>query len=152
MSINFSPNKKGPGRWKLNTSILNDNTYIRQIKELIKRTSQEYNFLCKQMQWEICKIKIRENSIIYCKKRQAVKKEIEQKLKEKEEELINSNYNHKIILEKDILLQKLHEHVEDKSMGAKIRSKRNGLNKGKKVQNIFIALKRQITQIIQSNS
>ena len=27
-------------------------------------------------------------------------KEIEQKLKEKEEELINSNYNHKIILKK----------------------------------------------------
>ena len=147
MSLNFSPNKKGPGRWKLNTSILNDNTYIRQIKELIKSTSQEYNFLCKQMQWEICKIKIRENSIIYCKKRQAVKrnimKEIEQKLKEKEEELINSNYNHKIILEKDILLQKLHEHVEEKSMGAKIRSRAKWFEQGEKSTKYFYSLEKK---------
>ena len=59
-------------------------------------------------------------------------KEIEQKLKEKEEELINSNYNHKIILKKDILLQKLHKHVEEKSMGAKIRSRAKWFEQGKK--------------------
>lgn len=69
------------------------------------------------MLWEICKIKIKEYSISYCTKKQSVKrniiKEIENKIAEKEQELIDSNYRHNIQLERDILVNKLHNIIED---------------------------------------
>ena len=68
INLNLNTNQKEPGRWKLNTSILQDDVYRHYIKELIKAVTNEYNFLGKQMQWEVCKIKVRELSIHYCTK------------------------------------------------------------------------------------
>ena len=45
IELNLDSSKKGPGRWKLNTSILKDNTYKQNIIKLITNTKNEYNFL-----------------------------------------------------------------------------------------------------------
>ena len=45
MELNLNNIKKGPGRWKLNTSILDENTYKKGITKLIKNVKQNCGFL-----------------------------------------------------------------------------------------------------------
>ena len=40
IELNFNSAKKGPGRWKLNTSILNDFSYKQKVSELIQNDTQ----------------------------------------------------------------------------------------------------------------
>ena len=84
--------------------------YKNNFKTQLLEVKKLYSFLCKQMLWEVCKIKIREYTIQHCKQKQAIKrnvmKEIEVKIEQKEQELINTNYNHKIQLERDGLVKK----------------------------------------------
>ena len=73
IDLNLERIQKGPGRWKLNTSILQDKVYKNNSKTQIQEVKKEYSFLCMQMLWEVCKIKIREYTIQYCKQKQAIK-------------------------------------------------------------------------------
>lgn len=43
LKIVFNKNKRGPGRWKLNTSILDDKPYLQQIKDIIKLLNKNIN-------------------------------------------------------------------------------------------------------------
>ena len=42
MLLDFDKSTRGPGRWKLNTSILQDKTYNEKIKNLIQKTQSDY--------------------------------------------------------------------------------------------------------------
>ena len=53
IKINFSSSKRGPGHWKLNATLLNDQLYLENIKELIKTLNESYTCLSKQMVLEI---------------------------------------------------------------------------------------------------
>ena len=66
IDLNLESHPKGPGRRKVNTNILEDNTYKHNIQEIISAVTKYHSFLCKQMQWEICNTKVREFSIQYC--------------------------------------------------------------------------------------
>ena len=66
IEINLNDTKRGPGSWKLNTSVLNDTKYMTGIKELIQKVNQNNVSLSKQLVWEI---KIKEYSISYCTKK-----------------------------------------------------------------------------------
>ena len=41
LCMNLNKSERGPGRWKLNVSILEDNIYQQQIKELVKNVREE---------------------------------------------------------------------------------------------------------------
>ena len=74
MNLNFNEGNKGPGRWKLNISVLNDNLYKERIKSLIKKTRDDYKSYSVQLQWEITKIKVKEYTISYSRFKQKIKK------------------------------------------------------------------------------
>ena len=63
--LKLNKTNKGPGWWKLNTSI-----YQNKIKQILEKTKLEYSTLSKQLLWEISKIKIKEFFISYCKNKQ----------------------------------------------------------------------------------
>ena len=65
----------------MNTSILNDKTY--KVRCILTVTQEEYKNISKQLLWEICKIKVREFSITYCKHKQQVKKNLTKELEDK---------------------------------------------------------------------
>ena len=48
----ISGNKRGPGTWKLNVSILNDKPYIRNIQKTIADTKIKNENLSHQAIWE----------------------------------------------------------------------------------------------------
>lgn len=68
--LDFDKSEKGPGNWKMNISNLNDRCYQAKIKSLLQKTQNEYKNLSKQLVWEICKIKIKEFTVSYCKYKQ----------------------------------------------------------------------------------
>ena len=90
LHINLNTSIRGPGSWKLNTSILKDKLYCNKIKILLKKIKKDYAFLSKQLYWAMCKVKIKEFTISYCKSKQRVKKDI---LNEMEKKLIQNNKN-----------------------------------------------------------
>ena len=68
IKIALHSNLRGPGYWKLNTSFLTDIDYVTQIRDVIKKTHEEYrddDTVNKGLLWEMMKLKIREQSIKY---------------------------------------------------------------------------------------
>ena len=145
--LDFNKSDKGPGRWKMNTSILNDRSYIEKIKNLLLKTQNDYKNISKQLIWEICKIKIKEFTISYCKYKQRLKKnlmtDLENKVQAKETELINSNYNRNIQAERDALVNDLNNLVSEKNKGAQVRSRAKWIEEGEKSTKYFFNLEKQ---------
>ena len=76
-------NMRGPGFWKLNTSLLTEMDYINQIRAVIKDTQEEYQndiFVNDALMWEMTKLNIRKQSLIYSTLKKA-------KISRREEEL-----------------------------------------------------------------
>ena len=67
LKLKVSENKRGKGYWKLNNSLLNDITYLNEIKEVIRSVNYEFSYLDQQMKWEMCKIRIKDFSMKYVK-------------------------------------------------------------------------------------
>ena len=147
VDFNFNKSIRGPGRWKLNTSILSDRAYTMKIKHLLKHTRESYKNLSKQLLWEIIKVKIKEFSITYCKQKQKVKnnlmKELETKIQQKEDELIKSNYSKTIENERDSLAEELHNQVQKQNIGAQIRSRAKWVEQGEKGTKYFFNLEKE---------
>ena len=56
-------NRRGPGFWKLNTSLLQKEGYVNQIKKAINAVQEEYqedNSVDAALTWEMIKLKVRE--------------------------------------------------------------------------------------------
>ena len=68
-------NTRGRGFWKLNTSLLEDMSYIKLIKNAINNVKTEYKECNdKQLIWELIKLEVRNRTIHYC-----IKRKMEQK-------------------------------------------------------------------------
>ena len=70
-SFKFTPLIKGPGIWKLNTSLLEDLEYIDLLTEMIEKWKIEFASLeNKNLVWDLLKYRIRETSTKYSKTKQ----------------------------------------------------------------------------------
>ena len=71
VNIRLSLNKRGPGYWKLNASILNDDKLKDCIKQEIKMVENEFleSVTSKRVFWEILKIRVKDACIQYSKNR-----------------------------------------------------------------------------------
>ena len=128
LSARLNGSERGPGFWKLNTSILNEPEYKIEMKELINRVWEEsvhISDVCTRFDW--LKYHIRNFSIQYCKVRA-------QKKREREKYVVNElNYLYKKICEEmaccgeisryNELKDELECIEEDKAKGVWIRSR-----------------------------
>ena len=76
-------NRRGPGFWKLNMSLLQEEGYVNQIKTTIKAVQEEYqedNSVNAALTWEMIKLKVREQSTTYAKTKQTNMSRIEEEL------------------------------------------------------------------------
>ena len=81
LKLKFKIVKRGKGFWKINNNILVDAKYQTGVRNLIKQVKLEYIQLSPQDKWEICKVKIKEFTMSYCKQKYDVKKDAFNKLK-----------------------------------------------------------------------
>ena len=68
LKIALHHNPRGRGFWKLNTSLLAEDQYLKQIQTVIQQTKNEYksdNSVNPALLWDVLKTKVREKSISY---------------------------------------------------------------------------------------
>lgn len=146
LSIKTFENKKGPGHWKLNNTFLEDETYIKLIKDLIKEVYNEENQIeDKQVCWEYLKYKIRETSINFGKKRAKERRDNEEKyevkLKELEEKIENTTGEEELVqleLDKTETVARLEEIDKFKTDGLILRSRCKLVEEGEKSNKFFL--------------
>ena len=114
---------------------------------VIKETRKNYDNMSNQILWEICKIKIKEESTAYCKQKQMIRKNVraglEKQISETEEKIIATNYNNNRLIEKrDTLTQELHDMIQQQNKGAQIRSRAKWIEEGEKSTKYFFNLEK----------
>jgi exonuclease III len=148
----YSETKRGPGYWKLNSSILKQGAYQEGVKEIVKTTNAQFeNVKSKRLVWELIKINVKEYSIQYCKKnnKKTVKKEVElQKSINRLEEIIDSMSDanmqkNDLIHEKGVKELELNDLYDQKVKGAQIRSKAEWVEQGERSNKYFLGLEKQ---------
>ena len=154
--------KRGPGFFKLNTSLLLDNMYVEKIKALIDNKTMEYRDenIEPDLLWETIKSDIRGETIKYSssKKKQDQKreKEIEQELSLLEQRRYETN-NQDIIEKIETLNTELQNIYEKRTQGIMTRAKIRWLKDGEKNSKYFIGLEKRnfqtksITSLIDNN-
>lgn len=165
MKINLNRGDKGRGYWKLNTSVLKDEGYIKKITSLIKEykiKAVDYNDL--RILWDNFKIEVRDFTINHCKINAKIKKQslqmLEEKLKllnQKVDNIPRQNTKHEIIREISIVENQIDNIYSQKIKGNQIRSRVKWIEKGEKNTSFFLGLektrqsKKTITQLYDDN-
>jgi len=81
MNFDFDFYSRGRGYWKFNSNLLHDKNYVRNIKEIIKDSTNEFNtYDDKGLVWEMVKLKIRSFSVPYCIKKKKERSQFRKKL------------------------------------------------------------------------
>ena len=67
--------RNGPGYRKFNSSLISDETYRARVKDVIKKCKNDWVKvqLSKEITWEMCKRRIKEYTIEYCKMKSKIK-------------------------------------------------------------------------------
>ena len=89
LSINLNEEfKRGPGLWKFNNTLLQDECYLQLIKDYYPCILQKHaNVTDKQLLWELTKMEIRSETIRYSKRKRKQLKTRESTIQSKIEEL-----------------------------------------------------------------
>ena len=156
MHIYQSNNKRGNGYWKLNVSILNDELYVKGITEIIRKSISDYQLIVsKGKLWELIKIKIKEYSISYCRRKSSVKtcqiNEMASKLNALDKKLINCQSDD-LITKRKAVKQNIDALYLEKAKGAQIRSRIKWVEESEKSTAYFLGLEKhhQRNNCIQS--
>ena len=154
LQISLHSNNRGRGKWKLNTSFLNDIEYVIRIKLIINQTKAEYvqdDTVNPNLLWEMVKMKVREESLKYgtSKKKKLTKKEeeIEQAIASLEKCLSefkgDETRRQKVWSELETKKRELEAIIEYRTKGAILRSKSQWYNEGEKNTKYFLNLEKR---------
>ena len=133
----------GPGFWKFNSSLLTQNDYCENVRKIIQDAILEKNNSSMSWRdaWELCKIRIKEYSINFCKNKKIKKDDVillENKLKILNEKMFDKDNEHikGIIDEYEKITEQLEKIYKAKCKGSIIRSRVKWFEEGEKIQNI----------------
>ena len=146
--IALHSNPRGPGFWKLNTSFLTEIDYVNRIRDVIKKTHEEYQYddtVNRALLWEMMKLKIREQSIKYATAKKAKMSRREEELEEEinslqnyiESNQINPNDKTKTFGILEARKSELEKIIEYRTKGSILRSRCRWYNEGEKTRNTF---------------
>ena len=143
--LSFHNFTKGPSYWKFNNSLLRDKSYLDETNNLIEEIKVETQGLDPHSRLEMCKIKIKENTINYSKKKSKRTKnqirELESNLNDLEKKL-SLNFDETLLKQKSHLKSELEIIATEKANGAHIRARAKYIEKGEKQTNYFLSLEK----------
>lgn len=138
---------RGRGLWRLNTSFLKEEPFLKNMIEMKMKWSQEFEDVTDpRVKWELIKYRIRQASMEYGKlKARTMKKteqEIEEKLKQLEAEQDQATGDKENELHEQIneIKANLEEIIDYKTQGLILRSQTNWYEKGEKSTKYFLQL------------
>ena len=145
IKIALHSNLRGPGYWKLNTSFLTDIDYVTQIRDVIKKTHEEYqddDTVNKGLLWEMMKLKIREQSIKYATAKKVKMSRREGELEKEinylqnfiESNEINPSEKIEIFGTLEARKRELEKIIEYRTKGSILRARCRWYNEGEKIR------------------
>ena len=151
LTLKLLEEKRGPGLWKFNNSLVEDEEYVKLIKENYPIIGERYRELeDKRLRWELIKMEIRGLTIAYsknkAKKQRKNESDLQIRLDELDKQIADSTdpeLTNNALSEKEILKQKLHFFYERKANGLILRSKARWTEKGEKPTKYFFNLEKR---------
>ena len=144
LSINLNEEfKRGPGLWKFNNTLLQDECYLQLIKDFYPYILQKYaDVTDKQLLWELIKMEIRSETIQYSKRKSKQSKTRESAIQSRMEQLDAKICNdvcqdQQDLLEYEKLKKELQGIYEANGKGAIFRSKARWIEKGERPTKYF---------------
>lgn len=142
---------RGPGFWKFNNTLLDDEVYIAHIRKLIPQIREKYSFVqVKQLFWELMKMEIREKSISFAKQKSRALFERETEISRRLDHLDNLICNSNNLLninttlnEYEALKTELHSIYDRKGKAAMFRSKCRWIENGEKPTKYYFNLEKR---------
>ena len=123
ISFQFYNQKRGPGTWKFNNSLLYDPDYIKLIKDCIQETILQYSVpkendeetafsLDDQLLWEMLKLSIRGKTIAYSTHKKRSREQEEREL-EKILENLYIKFEQNPSVENDVYIREAEENLKN---------------------------------------
>ena len=141
-----SNDRRGPGFWKFNSSLLLDPTYCEYAKGIIEKYEKEYSeVLDRALRWDLIKMEIRTATISYSKTQAYIRRQYEKELTEEIDTLdkiINSSPSQEVIVRFSVLQSELEKIYDYRSKGTILRSKVNEVEYGEKNSKYFLNLEK----------
>ena len=145
INIEINQQKRGPGFWKMNNSLLQNKDYVDFIKGVIKDIKNNDVDLDAQTLWDFCKNEIKHKTIDYACKQANNPRNQKENLREELKVL-----HKKISIEqKEELFQKyekvkldMDKIYEYEANGAQVRSREKWIEKGEKNTSYFLGLEK----------
>ena len=143
-----SAQKKGPGFWKFNTSLLKDETYIAALRENLQHFKAKYVDLPDLgLKWDLIKMEMRGFTVQYSKRKAKMLRDKEISLQKKvnlpqaqaEENPHNKNITHELEVEKS----RLKKIMTYRTKGVILRSKVRWHEDGERNTKYFYALEKR---------
>ena len=135
--------KRGPGYWKLNNSLLDDEQYIKIIDETLDTYNEkiEKENIDIQITWEMLKIEIKGKSIQYGIRKAQTRIDEIKCLENKLEELLSEKYKNDQNIQE--IQTTLENKYEMKAKGAQIRSRIKWIEEGERNSKYFLTLEKK---------
>jgi len=161
MKLKLGDTQKGPGYWKFNNKVLNDDYYKRQIKNIVGNIEKENVNFCDK--WEMLKIKCREFTQRFCaqnkKCEDVLRRDLEKKLKMIQNEIDEVDVIDEQTKKEFIRVKyELEELYKKDCRGASIRARVKWIEEGEKNTKYFMGLekingeKKNIVRLRKDNS
>ena len=149
-SLNSSASKHKPGRgfWKFNVSLLHDDNYVKEIKNIIASSSEKYDYIeDRRVVWELIKLEIRTFTVHYSVKKKRETNRLEKELNDRYTELHGSVHtgevSEDIMCEYKNIKSELELIEKHKARGIIMRSKCQWTEEGEKNTSYFLRLEKQ---------
>ena len=148
LTWNIDEIKRGPGYWKLNTSLLKDVEYIDKVRKLIQVEIAGSNHLPVKTRWEMLKMAVKGTTIQYASFKKRCQNNLEQALEKKLSELESKQerIGPNIFTDTDDQIRRVRHDLEEiyknKTKGAMIRSRSNWAELGEKPTKYFLKLEK----------
>ena len=144
ISLAISSNKRSPGFWKLNCSLLENEEYIKRIKDTIKETIEFIMSADPTLLWETIKCKVRGDTTTCISYAANIRREANQKIR-KIEKSLNFELSRELGDNEEKIIQyraELNREIEIKTKGATFRSKIMYFEEGEKSTKYFLNLEK----------
>ena len=139
-------NCKGPGFWKLNTSLLANPEYVKTITSELPTWVEEANDLSNnRIKWDWLKFKIKMSSIAFSKKMSRERRKLEEELNSKYQDALNKfqqNPSNVTKQEVELLKSELEALYDQKVEGIIVRSRARWHEHGEKNSKYFLNLEK----------
>ena len=138
--------KRGPGFWKFNSSLLNDEDYCAYIKGIITKYREEYRDVNdRSVCWDLIKMEIRAHTISYSKTQAFLLRQYETEISKKIEKIesnLHSATDEATIGQYKYLQNQLEEIHDDRTRGIILRSKIKQIEFGDKNSKYFLNIEK----------